>query len=131
MVQSSFDVLGPRISDLATTFYQGLFADCPSARGMFTAERATQEQLFVTELGTIVNSISQFDSFVDRTRGLGARHAGFGVTHLHYQIAGQALMDALVAVLGAEFTDELSDAWRLAFDLVAETMMQGAADASA
>ena len=38
-------------------------------------------------------------------------------------------MAALADTLGPACSAELRDTWRLAFDLIAETMMQGAANA--
>ena len=131
MVQASYVELGPHTADLAERFYERLFAAAPSLRTMFSEDPAVQKSLFASELAVIVQSISHFDAFVARTRHLGARHETYGVTYLHYEIAGRALLEALADTLGPAFTDELRDAWRLAFDLVAETMMQGAADTTA
>ncbi len=130
MVQASFAELGPHTPDLAARFYERLFAAAPALRTMFSEDPAVQKSLFVSELGVIVRSISRFDAFVARARDLGARHDGYGVTYVDYEIAGRALLEALADTLGPAFTDELHDAWRLAFDLVAETMMQGAAEAT-
>ena len=131
MVRASFAELGPRAPDLAARFYERLFDAAPSLRTMFSDEPAVQEALFVSELAVVVQAISRFDAFVARARDLGARHDRYGVTYEHYEIAGRALLEALAETLGPAFTDELRDAWRLAFDLVAETMMQGGADAPA
>ncbi len=128
MVQSSFATLGPHTATLAAQFYGRLFEVAPSIRTMFS-EDPVQEALFVSELAVIVECISQFDAFVARTRRLGARHAEYGVTYQHYDAMGRVLLETLATTLGPTFTDELHDAWRLAFDLIAETMMQGAADA--
>ena len=131
MVQASFAKLGPRTPDLAARFYERLFDAAPSLRTMFSEDPAVQKSLFVSELAVVVQAISRFDAFVARARDLGVRHDRYGVTYVHYEIAGRALLEALADTLGPAFTDELRDAWRLAFDLVAETMMQGAADATA
>jgi hemoglobin-like flavoprotein len=42
---------------------------------------------------------------------------------------GKALMAALAAALGSEWNDEVATAWALAYNLISETMMQGAMDA--
>jgi hemoglobin-like flavoprotein len=39
---------------------------------------------------------------------------------------GEALMGALADALGPDWTDEVEEAWRLAYNLTAETMMSGA-----
>jgi hemoglobin-like flavoprotein len=126
MVQLSFAQLGPRTSELASRFYERLFELEPSCRAMFSADPADQTALFASELAMTVASISDFDAFVTRTHRLGSRHLAYGVTHVHYVAASIALVEALAATLELAFTDEMQTAWRLAFDLMAETMMQGA-----
>ncbi len=128
ILQLSLAELGPRAPELAARFYARLYESAPSCRAMFSEEPADQAALFVSELTMTVASISQFDAFVPRTKRLGARHAKYGVTYEHYGIAGTALLAALTETLGPTCTVELLEAWRLAFDLMAETMMQGAAD---
>lgn len=130
ILQLSLAQLGQRAPELAQRFYSHLFESVPSCRSMFSEDTADQEAIFMSELAIIVASISEFEAFVSRTERLGARHAGYGVTCEHYQVAGSALLEALAETLGPGCTAELQDAWRLAFDLVAETMMQGAADLS-
>jgi hemoglobin-like flavoprotein len=130
MVQASFTELGPRTPDLAARFYERLFEAAPACRTMFSEDPAVQEALFASELAAIARSISQFDAFTTRTRHLGARHRAYGVTYSHYETAGHVLLDALADTLGPAFGDDVRDAWRLAFDMMAETMMQGAADAT-
>ena len=129
LVQASYAGLGTNGRELARQFYERLFESAPSVQTMFSEEPEAQAELFLSELAVIVRSISQFDSFVPRARGLGARHVAYGVNYSHYEIAGRVLLDAFAETLGSAFTQELHEAWRLAFDLVAETMMQGAADA--
>jgi hemoglobin-like flavoprotein len=129
LLRSSFEELGPTLPDVAARFYDVLFERAPELRSMFSVEPVKQEALFAAELSAIVEATSRFAAFVARTRELGARHATYGVTHEHYGLVGGALLVALGDTLGATFTVELRDAWRLAFDLIAETMMQGAGDA--
>ena len=51
----------------------------------------------------------------------------YGVTLSHYAAVGAALFGALAAALGPAWTPSVEEAWRCAFDLVAEEMMAGAA----
>jgi len=43
---------------------------------------------------------------------------------------GNALCAALAAAIGDEWSGEVEAAWRLAYNLTAETMMMGALDAT-
>ena len=126
LVQGSFAELGPRTADLAARFYDHLFEADPSLRSMFSQDEGAQEFIFVSEMAVIVRSIARFDAFLARTRDLGAQHSRYGVTYVHYDIAGRALLSALEDTLGPAFTDDMREAWRLGFDLMAEAMMQGA-----
>jgi len=63
------------------------------------------------------------------TRALGARHVGYGVRVADYRTVGDALLAALAAVLGDSFDTPTREAWILAYNLVAETMLEGAAAA--
>jgi hemoglobin-like flavoprotein len=128
LVQTSFAELKQDAPAVAERFYARLFELAPSVKAMFSTDTNDQASLFVTELGMIVLSIAQYDEFVPRARALGARHVGFGVTYAHYDIARGALLDAFAEALGPRYTADVSEAWRLAWDLVAETMMQGAAE---
>jgi hemoglobin-like flavoprotein len=58
-----------------------------------------------------------------------SRHVGYGVRAADYQTAGEALVASLAAVLGDAFDPEARQARVLAYNLMAETMLDGAASA--
>ena len=60
--------------------------------------------------------------FMTRTRHLGVRHRGYGVTAEHYRLMGDALLGAL-AEQCSDWTPELAEAWSLAYNLTTEAMM--------
>ena len=45
----------------------------------------------------------------------------------HYRLVGEALLGALAAALAPVWDEEMDTAWRHAYDLVAELMMEAAA----
>jgi len=107
-------------------FYELLFEAEPSARALFRHLPETESK-FAEELGVLAACLNDLDRFEARALALGARHRGYGVSTRHYAAASDALVQALNERLGESFTDEVAAAWRAAFDLVAETMMAGAA----
>ena len=129
LVQSSFQRLGPQLPAMATRFYQELFARDPALRPLFTTPLAEQEVKFAEKLTEIVRAMPRLDELLTHTRALGARHAGYGVRAAHYQTLGDALLAALAAALGDDFDAPTREAWALAYNLVAETMLEGAATA--
>jgi hemoglobin-like flavoprotein len=129
LVQQSFERIGPDLSVLSTQFYQELFARDPALRALFTTDMALQKVRFSDKLTEIVRAIPHLDELLAHTRALGARHVGYGVRVADYRTVGEALLAALAAVLGDSFDDETRDAWDIAYNLMAETMLEGAASA--
>ena len=111
---------------LAADFYRRAFAADPALSAMFTTDPAVQRARFGAELAEIVRSIRSLDSFSTAAAALGARHAGYGVRPAHYRLMGAVLLEALAAALDAGWTPEVADAWVLAYNLTAETMLIGA-----
>ena len=129
LVQSSFERVGPELPTLATRFYQELFGRDPALRPLFTTDLAKQEVRFAEKLTEIVRAMPRLDELLAHTRALGARHAGYGVRAADYQTLGGALLAALASVLADSFDVQTREAWILAYNLVAETMLDGAAAA--
>jgi hemoglobin-like flavoprotein len=77
----------------------------------------------------IVRAMPRLGELLGHTRALGARHAGYGVRAADYRTVGDALLAALAAVLGDSFDAPTREAWDIAYNLVAETMLEGAAAA--
>lgn len=129
LLVSSYDALGPARNEMAAEFYRRLFARNPDLRALFTADPASQEARFAEQLHEIVHSVPNLDDFLLRTRALGLRHAGYGVRVADYATVGEVLLEALATSLGEGFDADTREAWALAYNLMAETMLEGAATA--
>ena len=64
--------------------------------------------------------------FLDELLDLGRRHDGYGVEESHYALVRQALIDALATACGDEWSDAHVEAWGVLYNLIAETMLDGA-----
>ena len=129
LVQSSYQRLGARLPAMASQFYQELFSRDPALRELFTTDMAEQQVRFALKLTEIVQAMPRLDELLAHTRALGARHVGYGVHAADYQTVGAALLGALAAVLGDDFDAPTHEAWTIAYNLMAETMLEGAASA--
>ena len=127
-VQSTYASIRERPDTLAASFYRELFAAAPEVRPLFPEDIAELRAKFVEELDEIVACVSRLPALLDRAGDLGRRHVDYGVQTSHYDLVGAALLTALATELGDDFDEETRDAWTLAYNLVAETMMRGAAD---
>ena len=129
LVQSSFNRLDADLPAMAARFYQELFQRDPALRPLFTTDLAEQQAKFAQKLTEIVRAMPRLGELLAHTRALGARHVGYGVRAADYQTVGDALFAALAAVLGDGFDAQTREAWILAYNIVAETMLEGAAAA--
>ena len=129
LVQTSYRRVGPRLPDVAARFYVELFRRDPALRPLFTTDLPEQQVRFARKLTELVQAIPNLDELLAHTRALGARHVDYGVRAVDYPTVGAALLDALAAVLGDGFDPETRQAWVVAYNLMAETMLDGAASA--
>jgi hemoglobin-like flavoprotein len=129
LVQSSFALVRPQLPAVATQFYQELFQRNPALRPLFTTDMTEQKARFAEKLSEIVHAIPRLDDLLAHTRALGARHVGYGAKAADYQTVGDSLLAALASALGDNFDEATHEAWTLAYNLVAETMLGGAAAA--
>jgi hemoglobin-like flavoprotein len=114
------------LDDLTADFYRRAFEADEALSAMFTSDPVVQRARFAAELAAIVDSIRALDTFEETTHALGARHRGYGVRSRHYVVMGTALLASLAAALGEGWTRDVEEAWTLAYNLTAESMMIGA-----
>jgi NAD(P)H-flavin reductase/hemoglobin-like flavoprotein len=110
-------------------FYARLFLAYPQLREMFPVSMAAQQDRLVGALGRIVSSVNDTGAIVPFIQQLGRDHRKFAVRPEHYPMVGEALLATLEYFLGDEWTPELAADWTAAYTLVAETMIDVAAQA--
>ncbi len=130
LVQSSYAHAQDKLPELGAAFYRQLFTAHPEVRELFSTDPEIQQKKFTDELSEIVASVHQLPTFLETARELGARHLDYRTRARHYGAVGDALLAALIEVLGPDATEDTIAAWRLAYNLIAETMQQGAAEAA-
>ena len=128
LVRVSYATLPDGGATMAADFYRNLFALAPQTRVLFATEPDVMAVKFSAELAAIVEAITSYETFAPRVRELAVRHVTYGVQPQHYRAVGQALIRALAAHLGEAWDDDLEAAWRRAYNLVSELMMEAAED---
>jgi nitric oxide dioxygenase len=128
LVRASYATLPDGGAAMAADFYRNLFELAPQTRTLFATEPDVMAVKFSAELAAIVEAITSYETFAPRVRELAVRHVSYGVQPHHYQAVGQALIRALAAHLGEGWDDDLEAAWRRAYNLVSELMMEAAED---
>jgi hemoglobin-like flavoprotein len=131
LVQSTFAQVVPIADTASQLFYDELFTLDPSLRPLFKSDLTEQRKKLMTMLGLAVDGLDDWQLAAEVVRGLGARHASYGVRPEHFDTVGAALHSTLAKGLGDAFTPEVEEAWTACYVLVSTEMKDAMAGASA
>jgi hemoglobin-like flavoprotein len=130
LVQHSWSQVLPIAPQAAALFYANLFKLDPLLAPLFKGDMQAQGQRLMQMIGAAVGQLSDLPKLLPVLRGLGQRHAGYGVQTAHYATVGAALLQTLAQGLGAAFLAEVEAAWGQVYGVLAQTMMDGAASSA-
>jgi hemoglobin-like flavoprotein len=129
LVRKSFDRLRPLPRGAGKDFYETLFALDPSLKPLFSTDVENQGAMFVVALGLALKGLDD-DGVVDESlRELGRRHVLYGAKDIHFDTFREALLCMFAQRLGLDFTPEMAEAWRVAFDRISAVMKKAASEA--
>ena len=111
---------------VAGYFYARMFLSNPQLRDLFPVQMDVQRARLLGAIVTAVQNLEDPERFEDYLRALGRDHRKFHVTPGHYDVVGVALIEALRAFGGSEWSVEYDQAWRDAYQVIARKMMAGA-----
>ena len=129
LVQESFKKVLPIADTAVEIFYDKLFIIDPNLKQLFPKNEQlmhAQRNKLRDMLASAVNGLSNLDALVPILQGLGRRHIDYKVEKAHYDSVGLALLQALEAGLGDEFTPEIKDAWAEVYGVMASVMTEAA-----
>jgi len=127
LLRKSFSRVEKQANVAALVFYRRLFEIDPKLRPLFKTDIEEQSRKLMEMLGFALSMSERPEALRTELRGLGARHATYGVREEHYETVGRALLDMLSQVLAKEFTSEVREAWAGFYGFMTEAMKQGAA----
>jgi hemoglobin-like flavoprotein len=130
LVQQTFAEVVPIADVAAQLFYARLFELDPTLERLFAGDMEAQGRKLMQMLAVAVRGLDRPDELVPAARALGQRHVGYGVRDEHYATVGSALLWTLEYGLDEAFTPEVRDAWAAVHTVLADTMKQGATEAS-
>lgn len=127
LVQASLSRLSLQAAGLAARFYARLFALDPSLRPLFTGDMNKQGLKLMMTLQHLVGALDEMATVRPKLEQLARNHVSYGVRDEHYDTLRVALLDALAAAHGPEFSPQLRDAWTAAYDQITGVMRTAAA----
>ena len=129
LVKKTWVMVVPIADTAAELFYGRLFELEPSYRAMFKHDMTEQGKKLMKTINIAVEALDDVEPLVPTLKQMGADHAGYGVVDRDYNVVGAALLWTLEKGLGEAFTDEVKNAWAAVYEVLADTMKAGAAEA--
>jgi len=130
LVQQSWAQVLPIAPQAAELFYANLFKLDPTLQPLFKGDMVSQGQRLMQMIGAAVGQLNDVPKLLPVLRGLGQRHAGYGVQAAHYTTVGAALLQTLGQGLGSGFSADVQAAWTEVYGVIASTMIEAAAELS-
>lgn len=131
-VQETWKQVAPIADTASAMFYERLFEIDPDLRRLFAAtDMATQRRKLVAAIAGVVGGLDRLEDIVPTIAELGRRHRSYGVTDVHYDTVGAALLWTLEQGLGDAWTPAVEAAWVTAYTTIAQVMRSAAAEESA
>jgi len=122
LVQDSLPLIRPIADQIAKSFYLHLFEIAPHTKRLFTGDMDRQGTMLMTSLDLAVSGLGDMENILPSVHALGERHYSYGVKPEYYQAAVESFVWSLEQHLRDQFTAELKEAWRMAFQALADTM---------
>jgi methyl-accepting chemotaxis protein len=129
-IRSSWALVLPVGHRAGELFYQNLFVHAPELRPLFPADISRQAGKLISMLGMVVASLDRLEAFVPQLQTLAIRHRDYGTQPAHYDAVGHALLQTLQQELGSSWTACVEEAWRTAYQTLAQVMIDAQTQAS-
>ena len=127
LLETSFEKIKPKADEFVSSFYENLFSANPEAKPLFSStDMAAQKKKLLGSLVLVVENLRKPDRLTEALKGLGARHVKYGALPEHYPLVGNALLTTFEQYLGADWTEEVKQAWVKAYGVITELMLEGA-----
>jgi NAD(P)H-flavin reductase len=126
LLKESWTLVEEQQDKVAGYFYARMFLSNPQLRDLFPIQMEVQRARLLGAIVTAVQTLEDPERFEDYLHGLGRDHRKFHVAPEHYDIVGNALVDALRAFAGQQWNIEYEQAWRDAYAVIAKKMLAGA-----
>ncbi|WP_100330367.1 NO-inducible flavohemoprotein [Bacillus xiapuensis] len=126
IVKSTAPVLEVKGKEITTHFYKNMFADHPELLNIFNhanQEKGRQQTALANTVYAAAKYIDQLEVLVPAVKQIGHKHRSLGIKPEHYPIVGEYLLKAIKEVLGDAATDDIIQAWKEAYGVIAKVFI--------
>lgn len=127
LLKESWTLVEEQQDRVAGYFYARIFLSHPGLRDLFPVQMDVQRARLLNAIVTAVQTLEDPEVFDEYLRALGRDHRKFHVHPDHYDVVGGALIEAMRAFAGEQWSIEYDQAWADAYGVIAAKMLAGAA----
>jgi hemoglobin-like flavoprotein len=109
---------------VGSLFYNRLFEIAPEVRPLFNRTSVSeQSKKLLAMLSYVISKLDKLEDIIEEVVKLAQRHASYGVKEEHYTVVGGALLWTLEKGLGAQWNEELKEAWTVCYVTLSSAMI--------
>ncbi|MEG4029244.1 MULTISPECIES: adenylate/guanylate cyclase domain-containing protein, partial [unclassified Microcoleus] len=128
LLERTLALVKPKSDEFVSNFYEILFDNSSQIKTLFSnTNMGQQKEKLWQSLEIIIENLRKPKLINVFAKGLGATHAKYGVVVEHFPVVANALIQALKAQMGLEWTPETEKAWVEAYTIIASAMIDGMA----
>ncbi|ANB58648.1 globin family protein [Anoxybacillus sp. B7M1] len=127
IIQSTVPVLEKYGEQITKRFYQLMFSNHPELLNIFNhahQQQGRQQKALAASVYAAAKHIDRLEAILPVVKQIGHKHRSLGVKKEHYPIVGKHLLLAIKDVLGDAATDEIIEAWKEAYGVIANVFIQ-------
>lgn len=124
LVKESFEKVVPYSNKMTRVLYDQLFELSPELRPLFKKDLREQRKKFLKALMLIVASLHDAKLTEDIIHYLGEKHINVAVSEKDYETFGKALIFAISACLGDDFTPAVKAAWKNTYSTLVKIQLK-------
>ena len=126
IIKSTVPVLKEHGVEITKTFYNRMFENNPQIKAMFNMEKqesGEQPKALAMAILAAAQNIDNLEAILPAVQKMCRAHVNSNVKPEHYPIIGENLLAAIKEVLGDAATEEVLNAWKEAYEVIAKVFI--------
>ncbi|QHE52378.1 NO-inducible flavohemoprotein [Pontibacillus sp. HMF3514] len=127
IIKSTAPILEEKGTEITSRFYEMLFKNHPELLNIFNQtnqKKGRQQTALANSIIAAAHNIDQLENIIPVVKQIAHKHRSLGVLPEHYPIVGEHLLLAIQDVLGEAATDEIVNAWKDAYQVIADVFIE-------
>src|SRR5690625_4027109 len=127
LVKATVPILEVHGDEITSRFYQLMFENHPELKNIFNQtnqRKGDQPKALANTVYAAAANIDNLEAILPNVKSIAHKHRSLQIKPEHYPIVGKHLLLAIKDVLGDAATDEIINAWEIAYGEIANVFIQ-------